>query len=307
MGNMPTISIPLEIDVSKAMPAIEEVTGGVDKLKTALDILSNENQESIIPGFVRDMDEQISITRENVDHLMSYRTAIDNSSNDAEKQLYQKNFQNAYNRAIRSVMDLANGLSASKDLGEIVSADIHEVFTSAFKPAATQIKTAFNSVASNLAHSMGSQDRETITSRFLNSSDLHRILSTQNLYDENKGMTDQAMAKYAQAIYSTAVSQINDRRYVDWGDMDRVKAQSIKERLPSAFRQLPLTKAPERRALPTDKESNTLLTAEESKRMKDYLLSHQYVMREAEQAGLVNRHHGDIYWNSNAKIGRAHV
>ena len=307
MGNMPTISIPLEIDVSKAMPAIEEVTGGVDKLKTALDILSNENQESIIPGFVRDMDEQISITRENVDHLMSYRTAIDNSSNDAEKQLYQKNFQNAYNRAIRSVMDLANGLSASKDLGEIVSADIHEVFTSAFKPAATQIKTAFNSVASNLAHSMGSQDRETITSRFLNSSDLHRILSTQNLYDENKGMTDQAMAKYAQAIYSTAVSQINDRRYVDWGDMDRVKAQSIKERLPSAFRQLPLTKAPERRALPTDKESNTLLTAEESKRMKDYLLSHQYVMREAEQAGLVNRHHGDIYWNSNATRGHVNA
>ena len=302
MADNLSISIPLEIDVSKALPSLDEVSGGVDKLKMALDTLKNSNQDSIIPGFVRDMDEQIDVVYNNVEHLMSSRKAIDSSTSNTDRNYNLQNFQNAYNRAIRSVLDLASGLESSKNLGQMISSDVHAMFTASMKPAATQLKAAFNSVAQNLSGAFGNQRQEDIIKTFLGSSDLNKILSTHNIFDGSKGMSKDVMAEYAKAIYSTSVSKLYDQKYVDWDVLNKKTINSVKERLPTSFRKLALTKNPTRSELSKDSYS---LTNDESKLIQEYLNAHPFMLREAEQAGLINRYNGSIYWNP--KSTRAHV
>ena len=297
------ITIPLEIDVSKALPAIEDVASGVDKLKTSLDVLSHENKDSLIPGYVRDVDEQISITTDNVDKLMSMRSRIDMASSNHEREIMTKNFVHAYNRAIQSVVDLSHGLQASKDLGEMISTDVHDIFSAALTPAASQLKSAFNAVARNTTRRMGgTQPQQSIIGSFLQSPDLQKVLEQHGLLDASKGFSQDVIGKLLEATYSTSVSKMFDSKYVDWISNNKLKPRSIRERLPEKFRQLSLARDPQRSQLSTD---SLFLTPKENEAMKSYLLAHPYVLREAEHAGIAKRYNGQIYYNPNTT--RAHI
>ena len=296
------IRIPIEVDTSKALPQITDVQEGVDKLQIAIDTLRNSNQESIIPGFVRDIDEQLSITSENIGHLMSARQKIDYSTNDQERAQLTKNFQAMYNRAIRSVNDIQKSIQASADLGAMVTEDVRGMFTDALRPAAVALKNSFNAQAAALSKSSGNQIRDTITKSFFGSPEFHGIASQYGLYDQGKGFSEAAMSKYLEAIYSTAVSKLYDARYVDWMGNTKGRPETVKERLPQAFRGLSLAPNPQRSKINANTEK---LTKDEQKTIEDYLLAHPYVAREAEDAGLVMRYNGRIYSNPNAT--RSHV
>ena len=163
------VSVPVKIETGDSLPTLDKVRDGVDGLRTAIDVLKNSNQDSVIPGFVKGMDEQISITEDNINNLLYSRKQIESAQSPHEKDVLQKNFIQSYNRAIQSVQNLFRGVQASNDLGEMLTSEVHDVFSEALRPAATDLRRTLTATAKTLSAKSGNQAIGTIIEHALHS------------------------------------------------------------------------------------------------------------------------------------------
>ena len=309
------IQINLTGDATDAISSAEDTLLSIEQTDAAVSILLKKlrevstlfNYEGENRLFGQDLNRQIQFTEQNIKRLRDIRLSVDRSLGEESRATETALFNQMFAYTKKRVDDLSSSMQVMHGLKDMMSTSDFADFSAVMKKAYAPMRSALESYAKSATKALGTQTPEYLIDSFMKTPEYRSIVSGYHAPHSNSHIFNQNnMKQYLKSIAVTAIPTRLNQEYADWTG-DRRSVQNVQQLLPESFKNIRLGRVAAPTRTGAHESFSQKLSKDELSMLEKIITENQYVAREAESAGLIKRHHGNLFMNKAATRGNVNA
>lgn len=285
--------------VNDTIMSVAEVSNEVEILRSKLSDIRTLLSNSGGSLFERDMMSQVDMAQRTVDKLIGIRQQVDNALGNESKTSNTAFFNHAMRSMQMRVSELNDATRQAQQLKNVVTGLNAASSVQSTNKLYNEIKIGIKKYAESQAAAVGTRGLASYVNGFMRTREFNDIKANNNAA---MSLNDAQMKSYLTAAATAAIGTIYRNEYVDW-EKERRSIGKVQDLLPKAFANIKLGRNVTATRNANSEDFSRTLTQQELSLLEEIIVGNQYVAREAQAAGIINRRNGRIYMNKNASQG----
>lgn len=285
--------------VNDTIMSVSEVSNEVEILRSKLSDIRTLLSNSGGSLFERDMMSQVDMAQRTVDKLIGIRQQVDNALGNESKTSNTAFFNHAMRSMQMRVSELNDATRQAQQLKNVVTGLNAASSVQSTNKLYNEIKIGIKKYAESQAAAVGTRGLASYVNGFMRTREFNNIKANNNAAIS---LNDAQMKSYLTAAATAAIGTIYRNEYVDW-EKERRSVGKVQDLLPKAFANIKLGRNVTATRNANSEDFSRTLTQQELSLLEEMIVGNQYVAREAQAAGIINRRNGRIYMNKNASQG----
>jgi TP901 family phage tail tape measure protein len=285
--------------VNDTIMSVAEVSNEVEILRSKLSDIRTLLSNSGGSLFERDMMSQVDLAQRTVDKLIGIRQQVDNALGNESKTSNTAFFNHAIRSMQMRVSELNDATHQAQQLKNVVTGLSAASSVQSTNKLYNEIKIGIKKYAESQAAAVGTRGLASYVNGFMRTREFNDIKANNNAA---MSFNDAQMKSYLTAAATAAIGTIYRNEYVDW-EKERRSVGKVQDMLPKAFANIKLGRNVTATRNANSEDFSRTLTQQELSLLEEIIVGNQYVAREAQAAGIINRRNGRIYMNKNASQG----
>ena len=285
--------------VNDTIMSVAEVSNEVEILRSKLSDIRTLLSNSGGSLFERDMLSQVDMAQRTVDKLIGIRQQVDNALGNESKTSNTAFFNHAMRSMQLRVAELNDATRQVQQLKNVVTGLNAASSAQSTNKLYNEIKVGIKKYAESQAQAVGTRGLASYVSGFMRTREFNDIKANNHTA---MSFNDAQMKSYLTAAATAAIGTIYRNEYVDW-EKERRSVGKVQDMLPKTFANIKLGRNVTATRNAGSEDFAKTLTQQELSLLEKIIVSNQYVAREAQAAGIINRRDGRIYMNKSASQG----